>query len=224
MATRRILQEMTATLSEMTGLAVDLQSFGGVDAARRIRAGESFDLVVLADDATKALADDGLVIRDSIREFARSPTAMAVPAGAPHPATCGEVDIKSLVSSVQRIGLSTGPSGVSVEKLLTRWGLLDTTERRIVQAPPGTPVALLLSNGDADVGFQQLSELIEQPGIEIVGTMPETLHPMTVFACGISLRTANPIDALSVQSALLSDELAMTIGKGGMEPGAIRSI
>ena len=219
MATRQILHELTATYSRNTGQAVEVQSVGGADAVRRLRAGEAFDLVVLASDAMKALLDDGPVIGDSICEFARSPTAMAVPVGAPHPATCDEAAIKSLVSSVQHIGVSTGPSGTNIAKLLTSWGLFDKSDRRIVQAPPGVPVARLLSNGDADVGFQQLSELLGQPGIEIVGTVPMTLQPMTIFTCCIGRRAADGIGARSLLSALLSDDTAATKRKNGMEPG-----
>ena len=224
MATRQILHELTATYNGKAGQAVEVQSVGGVDAARRIRAGEVFDLVVLASDALKALSDDGFVIGDSIREFARSPTAVAVPVGAPHPATCDEAAIKALISSVERIGLSTGPSGTSVMKLLTSWGMLDKSDRRIVKAPPGIPVARLLSAGDADVGFQQLSELMGQPGIEIVGTVPETLQPMTIFTCGIGSRAADSIGAQALQSALVSDDTAAAKRKSGMEPGYSRLI
>ena len=219
MATQQILQELTLDYSKKTGQSVEVQSVGGIDAARRIHAGEVFDLIVLASDAIKALSDDGFVISDSIREFARSPTAMAVPAGAPHPATCDEAAIKSLVSSVQHIGVSTGPSGTNIAKLLTSWGLFDKSDRRIVQAPPGVPVARLLLNGDADVGFQQLSELLGQPGIEIVGTVPVDLQPMTIFTCCIGRRAAGGIGARSLLSALLSGDTAATKRKNGMEPG-----
>ena len=219
MATRQILLELTAASGTNPGRAVEVQSVGGVDAARRIRAGEIFDLVVLASDALRALADDGLVIGDSIREFARSPTAVAVPIGAPHPATCEEAALKALITTARRIGLSTGPSGTSVAKLLTRWGLLDTSDRRIVQAPPGVPVARLLANGDADIGFQQLSELMGQPGIAIIGTVPQTLQPMTIFSCGIGRGTADSIGAQAVLSALVSDAAAAAKRQNGMEPG-----
>ena len=257
MATRQILHELTATYSRNTGRAVEVQSVGGVDAARRIRAGEVFDIVVLASDALQALSDDGFVAGDSIREFARSPTAMAVgarprgpsempvgarprgpsemavgarargpgdmPVGGLHPAPCDEDAIKALIASVQRIGVSTGRSGTGIAMLLTRWGMLDPAARWIVQAAPGVPVARLLANGDADVGFQQLSELIGQPGIEIVGIVPEALQPMTVFACGLG-RAADGIGAHALQRALVSDATAATKRQNGMEPAGARPV
>ena len=107
MATRQILRELVASYSK-NGHAARVESVGGVDAARRVRAGETFDIVVLAADAMSALADEGFVIRGSVRVFACSPTAVAVPAGGAYPAHCDEAAVKTLISGAKRIGLSTG--------------------------------------------------------------------------------------------------------------------
>jgi molybdate transport system substrate-binding protein len=219
MATRQILNALAASQSQ-NGCPVHVVSVGGVDAARRIRTGEAFDIVVLAADAMQALADEGHIIHDSLREFARSPTAVAVRAGAPRPTLCDETTIRALISGQQRIGLSTGPSGKSVAQLLQSWKALSPLTSRIVQAPPGVPVARLIANGEADVGFQQLSELLGEPGIEIIGTLPESLQPMTTFSCSLGRRVGNITAATAVMAAFTSEDAAATKRQGGMEPGA----
>jgi molybdate transport system substrate-binding protein len=219
MATRQILNALAASQSQ-NGCSVHVVSIGGVDAARRIRNGEAFDIVVLAADAMQALADEGHIVHDSMREFARSPTAVAVRAGAPRPAMCDEATIRALISGQQRIGLSTGPSGKSVAQLLQGWKGLPPLTSRIVQAPPGVPVARLIANGEADVGFQQLSELLGEPGIEIVGALPESLQPMTAFFCSLGRRVGDITAAAAVIAAFTSEDASAAKRQGGMEPGA----
>ena len=221
MATRQILNELIAADTQ-TGRSVNLVSVGGVDAANRLRAGEVFDLVVLASGALEALSDEGYVegyvLRDSIRTFARSPTAMAVPADIPRPARCDEAAIRVMVSNAKHIGISTGPSGTSIERLLRDWGVPDL-EHRIVRALPGIPVARMLASGEADIGFQQLSELLGEPGIAIVGAIPTNLQPMTIFASGIGRATADAAAARDFMRFLVSDDATAAKRRNGMEPG-----
>lgn len=220
MAARSILADLLASYRTHTGRDVHLIAVGGLDAVSRIKAGEAFDIVSLGADAIEGLADDGLVDRSSVSAFARSPTAMAVPAGAPHPANCSEGAIKSLVEAAKRVALSTGPSGIAIKKLLREWRLPGETERRVVQAPPGVPVARLLAGGEAEVGFQQLAELLDQPGIEIVGPLPETVLPMTVFSLALSPPAASDTDAQALLVFLLSAAADAAKRRYGMEPPA----
>jgi molybdate transport system substrate-binding protein len=220
MATRLILQELAASFSN-GGHTVRIESVGGVEAAQRLRAGEVFDVAVLAADALQGLAGEGHVLPHSVRAFARSPTAVAVPSGGlggvAHPGSCDEAAIRALVAGGKTIALSTGPSGKSMTQLLQSWGGVGSGKFRIVNAPPGVPVARLLARGDADVGFQQLSELLGEPGIDIVGTVDESLLPMTVFSCGISLSAADAAAAEDLIKALISPEAVAAKRRGGME-------
>ena len=102
--------------------------------------------------------------------------------------------------------------------MLRDWGVYETTKSRIVQAPPGVPVSHLLNSGEVDVGFQQLSELQGGSGIEIVGTLPESLQPMTLFAVGIMHRASDSGGAQALVRFLLSDETNDTKRRNGMEP------
>lgn len=220
MATRQILQDAMAARHRDNAALVDVVSVGGVEAARRVRAGEAFDLVILAADALQPLAGDGFVHGNTIVEFARSATAMAVPEGAAGARSCDEAGVRALVARSKRIGLSTGPSGASMARMLNAWGMLDQAERRIVQAPAGVPVARLLARGQADVGFQQLSELLGEPGISIVGVLPPEVQPLTIFAMGLGRGGVNAPEATALLRYLASDSVAACKRRFGMEPGA----
>src|SRR5690348_5393615 len=185
MATRQILAELADAYAVSTAERVSIESVGGVDAARRIRAGEAFDFAVLASDALEALAHDGCIVPGSILGFAQSPMAMAVGTGAKHPPISDEAAVRAAMLEARAIGISTGPSGAHVVKLVRDWGVEQELAARIVQAQPGVPVAALIARGEADLGFQQLSELLGAPEIEIVGVLPQAIQPMTIFAAGI---------------------------------------
>ena len=153
MATRQILAELAAAYEEATGDMITIESVGGVDAAKRIRAGEAFDFAVLASDALQKLEADGHLVPGSIIEIAESPMAMAVRAGQPKPDPLDEAAVRKAMESAKAIGISTGPSGTHVQKLARDWGLESEGASRLVQAKPGIPVAKLLADGEVDVGF-----------------------------------------------------------------------
>src|SRR5689334_20932099 len=181
MATRQILAELAGAYQQASGQAVSIESVGGVDAARRIRAGEPFDLAVLASDALRQLEADGALVAGSIVEIAESPMAMAVRAGAKRPDPLDEAAVSAALANAASIGISTGPSGAHVLKLARDWGLEREVESRIVQAKPGIPVAKLLADGAVEVGFQQLSEMQGAPGIDIVRSEEHTSELQSQF-------------------------------------------
>jgi molybdate transport system substrate-binding protein len=189
MATRQLLAELAGAWQDVSGVKVEIVSVGGVDAAKRVQAGEAFDGVVLASDAIDKLAAGGHVIAGSRVDLVQSSVAVAVKAGAPRPDISTEALLRSAIEAAPSIGYSTGPSGVALVKLFERWGLTAALQSRIVQAPPGVPVGQLVARGEVALGFQQLSELMHLEGIDVLGTLPEAVGITTVFsaaACAVS--------------------------------------
>jgi molybdate transport system substrate-binding protein len=218
MATRQVLAELAAAYERKSGQPVAIESVGGVDAARRVQEGEAFDIVVLASDALGHLASTGRVDPSSQVGLARSGVAIAVAAGRPHPDVSTEAALREAVLNVRSIGYSTGPSGAYLTRLFERWGIAENIASRIVQAPPGVPVGALVARGDVALGFQQLSELIHLPGIDVVGAMPPAIQITTIFAASICTATKQREAAQALLSFLTSHEADYAKSANGMEP------
>jgi molybdate transport system substrate-binding protein len=191
MATKALLADLCQAYQAQTGILVRIESVGGVDAAKRVQAGEVFDMVLLASDAIERLITAGHVQQGSRNDWVRSPVAVAVQAGAVHPDLSNEAALKAAVLASPTLSYSTGPSGVYLEQLFARWGIADVVKARIVVAPPGTPVGALVAQGQAALGFQQLSELMSLPGLDVLGTLPAEVAFITTFSAGIPTVIAN---------------------------------
>jgi molybdate transport system substrate-binding protein len=218
MATRQVLAELAAAYEQQAGGAVQIESVGGVDAARRVQAGEAFDVVVLASDAIDKLAASGAVAADGKVDLVRSPVAVAVRAGAPRPDIGTEEALRLAVQAAASIGYSTGPSGTALLHLFERWGIAGEIRQRLVQAPPGVPVGSLVARGEVALGFQQLSELIHLEGITVIGRLPETVRIITTFS-GAPCAVSSQAEAVRRMLAIMaSPETAAIKRRHGMEP------
>ena len=218
MATRQILTELGNAYQQKTGQTVAIESVGGVDAAKRVRAGEAFDIVVLADDAMKQLEADGFLKAGSRTGFAKSAMAVAIRAGAKRPNLSNEASLKAAVLAARTIGYSTGPSGTHVLNLLKTWGIEQAVADRLVKAPPGIPVGTLVARGEAELGFQQLSEFLDVPGIEVAGPLPPEVQSVTLFACGVCAHASNEAGARELITYLTSRDAEAPKRRQGMEP------
>ncbi len=218
MATRQILADLARDYELLNGRKVDIRSMGGVEAAKLVRAGKPTDIVVLASKVLESLEAEGHIARGSIRDFARSEIAMAVPAGARRPSVENETGVKQAMIEARRIGYSTGPSGDHFKALCEKWGLTDSVFARALKAPPGVPVATLVANGDADLGVQQLSELIGQPGVEVAGPLPPEIQAVTVFSAGVSTASTEREAAQALVAYLASAATQAAKRRHGMEP------
>ncbi|MDB5930528.1 MAG: periplasmic component of an type molybdate transport system-like protein [Polaromonas sp.] len=217
MATRQVLVELADAWQRSSGVEVRIESVGGVDAAKRVQAGESFDGVVLASDAIDKLVAGGQVLAGSRVDLVRSSVAVAVQAGAPLPDIGSEAALRSAIEAAPTIGYSTGPSGVALVKLFERWGLAEALKPRIVQAPPGVPVGQLVAQGQVALGFQQLSELMHLDGISVVGNLPEAVSITTIFSAG-TCKASSQADTLArLFSFMASAEAAAVKQRHGMQ-------
>lgn len=218
MATRRLLAELCQAYGAQTGQPVDVLSVGGVDAARRVQDGEAFDFVVLAAEAIAALAQTGRVDARTRRDLARSPIAIAVRAGSPRPDVGSERAVRDAVLAARSVGYSTGPSGAHVVRLLECWGIADAMAPRLALAPPGVPVATLVARGDVELGFQQSSELLHAPGIEIAGLLPPEIGHDTLFSGAVCTASEHSAPAADLLAFLASDAADAAKRRHGMEP------
>jgi molybdate transport system substrate-binding protein len=218
MATREILADLIVRYQTSTSRTVEAEAGGGVDVARRVQEGESFDVVVLAATAIDQLIAAGKLLAGSRVDLVKSGVSIAVRTGAPVPDVSTEDAVRQAVMAARTISYSTGPSGVYLLKLFERWGMLDAIKPRIVQAPPGVPVGSLVAKGEVELGFQQLSELINLSGITVVGPLPPAIQTITTFSAAVCATSLKAGLAASLIAFMAAPEAACAKRKQGMEP------
>ena len=219
MATKALLADLTRQFQQAhPEIEVQVESVGGVDAAKRVQAGEAFDVVALASDAIEKLVAAGHLLAETRVDIVRSAVAVAVPAGTPRPDISTEAALKAAVLAAPTLGYSTGPSGVQLALLFEHWGIAAEIAPRIVTPPPGVPVGSLVAKGEVALGFQQLSELMNLPGITLLGGLPEAVQIVTTFSAAQTVPSTQIAATRSYLDFLASAATAATKRQHGMEP------
>jgi len=219
MATKALLADLTRQFQQAhPEIEAQVESVGGVDAAKRVQAGEAFDVVALASDAIEKLVAAGHLLAETRVDIVRSAVAVAVPAGTPRPDISTEAALKAAVLAAPTLGYSTGPSGVQLARLFEHWGIAAEIAPRIVTPPPGVPVGSLVAKGEVALGFQQLSELMNLPGITLLGGLPEAVQIVTTFSAAQTVPSTQTAATRSYLDFLASAATAATKRQHGMEP------
>jgi len=184
----------------------------------RLERGEPVDVVILASTALDDLIAKGKVVAGSRVDLVRSLIGMAVRAGAPQPDISSVEAFKRALLEAKSIAYSASASGTYLStELFPRLGIADQIKaksRRIESERVGNVVA----RGDAEVGFQQISELLPIEGIDYVGPLPDELQSVTVFSAGIAVGAKNVEGAKALIKYLTSPAVAPVIKKSGLEP------
>lgn len=184
----------------------------------RLARGETADIVILARSALDDLVTMGKVARGSEVDLIRSKIAMAVKKGAPKPDISTGDKFKAALLNAKTIAYSDSGSGVYLKtEMFRNMGIEDQIAGKH-RAIPGTPVGIEVAKGRAELGFQQLSELIQIPGIDIVGTIPEPWQRVTVFSAGIPVSAKHPAEARALLKYLTSPHAQRVIRNAGIEP------
>jgi molybdate transport system substrate-binding protein len=192
----------------------------------RLARGEAADVVILDGGAADALGKRGLLHTDSKIELARSLIGMVVPAGAAKPDISSVEALRSTLLAARSIAYSDSGSGTYLSTtLFPRLGVADQIagKSRKVRGPPsGEPVASVVARGEAEIGFQQVSELIHVPGVAFVGTLPAEIQPIFSFAGALTSTVQQPEAASALIRFLASPEAAAVISKAGLLPPSPR--
>ena len=184
----------------------------------RLRRGDPLDLVILSGDALDGLMAQGWIVAGSRVDLARSGIGVAVRAGASRP-DIGTVDaFKRALLQARSIAHSSSASGVYLGSLLERLGIAAELAPKIRKVE-GEPVGQVVARGEAEIGFQQVSELIPVAGTDYVGPLPAEIQEVTTFAAGIPVDAPRPEAARALVSFLTSPAAAPIISTCGMEPG-----
>jgi len=125
-----------------------------------------------------------------------------------------------MLLAAKSIGYSTGPSGDHVVSLIERFGISDQIRPKLKQVPTGVRMETIITTGEAEIGFQQISELIRAPGVDYVGPLPAEIQKITVYSAGIHANAKQPEAAKALVNALAAGDAAPVIKHHGMEPPA----
>jgi len=183
----------------------------------RLSRGEGADVVIMVGYALGNLVKDGKVVADSRADLAWSRIAMAVKAGAPKPDIATVENFKTALLAAKSIAYSDSASGVYLStELFKRIGVYDQIKDR-ARKIPAEPVAKVVARGEAEIGFQPVSELRPYPGIDIVGPIPAELQVVNVFAAGLAAGAKQPDAGKALIAYLVSPAARPIILESGME-------
>jgi molybdate transport system substrate-binding protein len=185
----------------------------------RLRRGEPVDVVIVADGVLAGLIEDGLIVAESYTPLARSAIGMAVRAGAAKPDISTVETLKQTLLQARSIAYSASVSGdyVSTE-LLQRLGIAEQVAGKCRRIGGGERVGAVIARGEAEIGFQQISELLPVPGIDHVTALPPAIQKVSVFSAGVSRSTGDADAAHALIRFLASPEAAGAIIQSGLEP------
>ena len=181
--------------------------------------GATGDLAILTDEAIDGLIQQGKMVAGSRVDLVRSAIGIAVRQGAPKPDIGSAAALKQTLLSARAISYSkTGISGVYFPTVLERLGIAEQVAAKVLIPPSGVPVGEVVAKGDAEIGVQQISELLPVPGIEIVGPLPAELQKVTVFSAGMFVGAMDQQSAKALVTLLTSPAARPVYQRKGMEP------
>jgi molybdate transport system substrate-binding protein len=181
----------------------------------RLKGSEATDIVILSAAALDELIDAGIIAERF--DLAKSGVGVAVRAGALKPDISSGEALKRAVLAAKSVVYSTGPSGIYLSGLFQRMGIAGQIEAKVRQVQ-GEPAGAVVARGEAEIGFQQMSELLPVEGIDVVGPLPPDIQQITVFAAGLHARAKEPAAARALIRFLQAPAAAPIIRKKGMEP------
>jgi molybdate transport system substrate-binding protein len=218
-ATEEAYRELVPQFEKASGHKVATVFTGTLDANKRLAAGESYDLLIMSAPSIDEHIKSGKVAAGSRVDLAKSGVGVAVKAGAPKPDVSTTEALKKTLLAAKSIGYSTGPSGVYMIGLFQRLGIADEIKPKLKQTPTGVFVGSIIANGEAEIGFQQVSELSHFAGVDYIGPLPADIQQFTMFASGIMAGAKEADAAKALVKFLASPDAAPAFKKRGMEPG-----
>ena len=223
-AMKTVLDAVTPGFEKVSGCRVDLQFAPSGRMAQRVAGGEAADVAIVTSPGIDDLIANGRIVPGSRVDIACSSIGLAVRKGAPIPDISTVEGFKQALLSARSIAMShpTGgaQSGAHLAKVFERLGIAEALSARLIYGPGG-PAGLVgnyLLRQEADIGLQQMPELMAVPGIAIIGPIPDEVQLTTVFSAGVSTTATNPEGAVAWIRCLKTREAAGIITASGMQP------
>jgi molybdate transport system substrate-binding protein len=207
--------ELVPQFERASGHKVESLWVPSVQMMSRLKGGETVDLVILSATSLDELRKAGFISERT--DLARSGIGVAVKSGARKPDISSGEAVKRAVLAAKGIAYSTGPSGIYLMELFQRMGIAESIRSKVKQVQ-GEPAGGVVARGEAEIAFQQVSELLPVPGIDFVGPLPADIQQITVFSAGLHVAAKQPDAARALVKFLTAPAAAPVIRNKGMEP------
>jgi molybdate transport system substrate-binding protein len=218
LALKGAVQSLAGHFETAGGVRIDADFAPTLALLARLRADEAADVVILTREGLDEVAREGRVVTESCVDLARSWVGIAVKAGAGHPDIATEAALRTALLGARSVAYSRlGASGILFAKLIERLGIAADINAKAVIIPQGFTAEKLVT-GEADLAVQQISELKQIGGIEVVGPIPRELQTPAVFSAGRMAATSKPAEADRLLRFLASSEVAPALRESGLEP------
>lgn len=217
-AVKEAVTEIAARFEQETKHKLILSWAGSEAISKRVSDGEMFDVVINTSAGVDRLGKDGMLSPSSKRDFARSAVAVAVKAGVPRPEISTVEQLRQTLLKAQSIVISSGASGRYLEQLFQKLGVAEQIKHKIIQPPSGAQIGDLLARGDAELGFQQVTELMHAKGFQYVGPLPAEVQNYTVWSAAVHAASKEAVVAGNLVTAFSAAQALSAIRPSGMEP------
>jgi molybdate transport system substrate-binding protein len=216
-ATKEAYLELVPQFENVSGHKVSTTWAGTTAIMQRMAAGERYDLIVISSTELEQLIRQGAVVAGSRVDLAKSGIGIAVRAGAPRPDVHTSAALKQALLAAKTVGYTSGPSGVYMAGLIEKMGIAAEVAPKHRGVPSGGTIGTIVANGGAEIGFQQVSELVHIPGIDYIGPLPPDVQCITVFSCGLQTGASEPDAAKALVAFLTTPAAKNVMTKHGLE-------
>lgn len=218
-AVKEVVLDLIPAFEKSSGHKVTTIWAGTEAITKRISGGEVVDIVLIAAPNIDKLISEGRLVAGSRADVVKSGIGVAVRAGLPKPDISSGEAVKKAVLAAKSVAYSSGPSGSYLADLFKKMGIADQIKDKVKQTPSGVQVGEVVARGEADLGFQQVSELLHLKGIHYLGPLPADIQHITVFSAALHAAARAPDAAKALVKFLTAPEAGPIIRKTGMEPG-----
>ena len=209
-ATEEAYKELVPQFEKASDHKVTTVFTGTLDLQKRIAAGEKYDLIIMAGPSIDDYIKAGTVVAG---------VGAGVPKGAPKPDISTVDALKKTLLAAKSIGYSTGPSGVYIVAMFEKLGVAADVKPKLKQTPTGVFVGTIVANREVEIGFQQVSEMSQFPGVDYVGPLPAAVQQITVFSAGLQTGAKEADAAKALVKFITAPAAATAYTKRGLEPG-----
>lgn len=218
-ATKEAYLELVPQFERASGHKVSTTWAGTTDIMKRMAAGERHDVVMISSSEMEELIRQAKIDGGSRVNMARCGVGVAVRAGAPKPDLSSGEALKRTLLAAKTVGYTSGPSGVYMGQLIERMGIAADIKPKYRGVPSGGTIGTIVATGEAEIGFQQVSELVHIKGIDYVGPLPADVQKITIFSAGIQAGAQQPQAARELLAFLTAPATAAVYKKHGLDPG-----